>query len=86
VLTDAHIEKIMDIFDTKEELDHVATNTANEAIAANDYNLSVSSYVQAEDKREKVDITVLNAEIAQTVAKINALRADIDTIIKEIEA
>ena len=47
---------------------------------------SVSSYVEAKDNREKVDIAVLNAEISQTVAKINALRADIDTILKEIEA
>jgi hypothetical protein len=29
---------------------------------------------------------MLNAEVSQTVEKINALRADIDAIIKEIEA
>ncbi|MGI6470242.1 MAG: hypothetical protein ACOX0S_02330 [Paludibacteraceae bacterium] len=46
----------------------------------------MSSYVEAKDTREKVDIEELNNEIAKTVAKINALRADIDNIIKEIEA
>ena len=40
--------------------------------------------MEAKDNREKVDIAVLNAEISETVAKINALRADIDAIIKEI--
>ena len=86
VLTDEHIAKIMDIFDKKQDVAHVAISIDNDKIAENDYNLSVSSYVEAKDTREKVDIEELNNEIAKTVAKINALRADIDNIIKEIEA
>lgn len=86
ILEDKHIERIMEIFDRKEDVDHVAKSVDNKLIAENDYNLSVSSYVEAKDNREKVDIAALNAEISQTVAKINALRADIDTILKEIEA
>lgn len=86
ILEDKHIKRIMEIFDRKEDVDHVAKSVDNKFIAENDYNLSVSSYVEAKDNREKVDIAVLNAEISQTVAKINALRADIDTILKEIEA
>ena len=86
VLTDAHIQKIMEMFDTKIAVPHLAISIDNTKIAENDYNLSVSSYIEAEDKREKVDIVVLNAEIAKTVAKINVLRASIDDIIKEIEA
>lgn len=85
-LTDAHIEKIMAIFDSKQDVDHIAKNVDNSVIADNDYNLSVGSYVTAKDNREQVDITQLNAEIAKTVEKINALRVSIDEIIKEIEA
>ncbi len=85
VLEDKHIDKIMEIFDRKEDMDHIAKSVDNKLIAENDYNLSVSSYVEAKDTREKVDITELNKEIAKTVEKINALRADIDSIIKEIE-
>ena len=84
-LTDAHIQKIMDIFDSKQDVDHVAKCVDNSVIAANDYNLSVSSYVTPKDNREQVDITKLNIEIATTVEKINALRLSIDNIIKEIE-
>ncbi|MDH8029969.1 type I restriction-modification system subunit M, partial [Klebsiella pneumoniae] len=51
----------------------------------NDYNLSVSSYVEAEDTREVIDITVLNAELKTTVSKIDQLRKDIDAIVAEIE-
>ena len=85
ILEDKHIEKIMGIFDSKEDVAYVAKSVDNKQIAENDYNLSVSSYVEAKDNREKVDITKLNAEISKTVEKINALRADIDAIIKEIE-
>lgn len=84
VLTDAHIEHIMDMFDSKADVEHVAVTVDNSKIAENDYNLSVSSYVEAKDNREQVDIARLNAEIAKTVEKINTLRADIDAIIEEI--
>jgi type I restriction enzyme M protein len=86
VLTDDHIEKIMEIFDAKTDVPHVAVSVDNAKIAENDYNLSVSSYVESKDNREKVDIVQLNEEITETVEKINKLRADIDAIIKEIEA
>ena len=86
VMTDDHIEKIMELFDRKEDVEHVAKSIDNTKIAENDYNLSVSSYVEAKDMREKVDIGKLNNEVSKTVAKIDQLRIDIDAIIKEIEA
>ena len=86
VLTDDHIEQIMDMFDNKDDVEHVAKSVSFEAIAANDYNLSVSSYVEAKDTREVVDINQLNAELKTTVAKIDQLRTDIDAIVAEIEA
>lgn len=85
VLEDHHIERIMEMFDSKAEIAHVATSVDKRQIAENDYNLSVNSYVETKDNREQVDIKQLNAEISKTVEKINVLRADIDDIIKEIE-
>ena len=86
ILLDEHIEAVMQLFDSKADVVHVAKTIDNSEIAKNDYNLSVSSYIEAKDNREIVDITQLNAEISETVAKINRLRADIDAIVKEIEA
>ena len=86
VLLPEHIDRIIDIFGKKEEVPYVATQVDNSRIAENDYNLSVSSYVEAEDKREVIDIKKLNDEVAQTVKRIDALRTDIDRIIKELEA
>lgn len=85
VLTEDHIEKILELFDRKEDIDHVAKSVDKDTIAEENYNLSVSSYVEAKDTREVIDINVLNAEIKTTVAKINKLRAEIDEIIAEIE-
>ncbi|NHC60115.1 type I restriction-modification system subunit M [Paenalcaligenes suwonensis] len=85
VLLDAHIAQIMQVFDNKANVDHFAKSVPFEEVAANDYNLSVSSYVETEDTRELIDITQLNAELKTTVAKIDQLRAEIDAIVTEIE-
>jgi len=85
-LTDEHIAQIMTAFDDKADAEHFAKSVEYAAIAANDYNLSVSSYVEAKDPRVVIDITKLNAELKTTVAKIDQLRADIDAIVAEIEA
>ena len=61
---------------------HLATY---EEVAGNNYNLSVSTYVEAEDTREKIDIVKLNAEIKDIVAREQVLRDEIDKIISEIE-
>ena len=85
VLLPEHIDRIVEIFGNKEEVQYVATSVDNAKIAENDYNLSVSSYVEAEDKREVIDINKLNTEVTETVKRIETLRADIDEIIKELE-
>ncbi len=85
VLTNEHIEKIMQLFANKEDVAHTASMVDTDSIAENDYNLSVSAYVEPEDTREKIDITELNAEIQETVAKIDTLRSEIDKIVAEIE-
>ena len=84
-LTQANMDKIVDAFAGREEVEHFSHLATYEEIAGNDYNLSVSSYVEAEDTREKVDIVKLNAEIREIVAREQVLRDEIDKIIAEIE-
>jgi len=85
ILLDSHIEQIMQVFDSKQDVEYFAKSLDHELVAANDYNLSVSSYVESKDTREVVDIAQLNAELKATVAKIDKLRNEIDTIVAEIE-
>jgi len=85
ILKEEHIKKIIDIFDKKEDIKYISKMVSSEEIAQNDYNLSVSSYVEAKDTREKIDIEKLNIEIEETVKNIDRLRSEIDKIVKEIE-
>ncbi len=85
VLLDAHIDQIMAVFDSKANVDHFAKSVPFEQVAANDYNLSVSSYVEAKDNREVVDIKALNAKIASIVVRQAELRTQIDAIVADLE-
>jgi len=85
-LTDAHRDRILTALVERAPVDHFAAIVSNADIAARDYVLSVSSYVQAEDTREAVDITALNAEIARIVARQAELRTAIDAIVADLES
>ena len=85
VLEDRHIDKIMDIFDKKEDVDYIAKSVDYKTIVENDYNLSPSSYIEVEDTRPKTDIKELNERIRRIVARENELRAEIDKIVAELE-
>ena len=85
VLLDGHIDQIMAVFDSKANVDHFAQSVPFEKVAANDYNLSVSSYIDAKDNREVVDIAKLNAELKATASRIDQLRKEIDAIVAEID-
>jgi type I restriction enzyme M protein len=81
---DEHIEKIVEIFAKKQDIPHISRSVRQEEMKQNDYNLSVSSYLEAKDTREKVDIQQLNEELKTTVAKISTLRAEIEKIVNQI--
>ena len=84
-LTEDNLQKIVSAFAQREEIKHFSHVASYEEIAENDYNLSVSTYVEAEDTREVIDITKLNAEIEEIVLREAELRDAIRNIIEEIE-
>ena len=84
-LTSENIENILAAYEARKDKEYYAAVVANDKIAENEYNLSVSSYVEQEDTREKIDIVKLNAEIKEIVAREEELRSEIDKIIAEIE-
>ena len=86
ILQPENIEKIVSEFREKTDVEYFARLVDNNEIAENDYNLSVSTYVEKEDTREKIDIDVLNKEIEETVKRIDELRASINEIVKELES
>ena len=85
-LTPENIDRIVDTFAGRAEVAHFSHLAAYEEIREQEYNLSVSTYVEQEDTREVIDITALNAEIERIVAREQVLREEIDKIIGEIKA
>jgi len=84
-LTQENIGTILDLYTKRAESDHIAVLVPNKDIAAQDYNLSVSTYVEQKDTREVINITKLNAHIEEIVAREQTLRDEINKIIAEIE-
>ena len=85
ILEEKHIEKIIRIFDTKEDVENISKIIDNKIIAENDYNLSVSSYVEVKETRQEANIKELNERICRIVARENELRKEIDKIIADLE-
>lgn len=86
-LTDENLDRIVQAFIDRKDEQHFAKIVANNVIGdeEHNYNLSVSTYVEQKDTREKIDIVKLNAEIKEIVAREQVLREEIDRIIEEIE-
>lgn len=84
-LSEENIQTIYKWYMDKKEVDHKVKLASIDDIAKEDYNLSISTYVEPEDTREKIDIVKLNADIKEIVKKEEQLRASIDEIIAEIE-
>lgn len=84
ILEEKNIKNIVEEFRERKEKEYFSRYVDRTEIEENDYNLSVSTYVEKEDTREKIDIKVLNKKIEENVKKINELRASIDEIVREL--
>ncbi len=84
-LSEENRKKILAAYIERSDRDHFAKLVPNEAIAANDFNIAVSSYVEQENTTETVDIEELNARIAEIVVRQQQLRTAIDGIVAELE-
>ena len=84
-LTDDNIANIIKAFENRTNNEYMTRLVDNEEISSKDYTLSVSTYIEQEDKREVINISKLNREIVEIVSRVNGFRTEIDLIISEIE-
>lgn len=84
-LSDENISHILEIYKNRQNIAHISALVDNRDILSNEANLSVSSYVEAKDTREVIDINALNAQICQIVARQSVLRKEIDLIVMGLE-
>ena len=83
-LAEVHIQHIFDVYMQRNDKQYFARLVPNKEISENEYNISVSSYVEQEDTSEQIDIVALNQRIAEIVQRENVLRAEIDKIVAEL--
>lgn len=86
VMTDAHIERVFRLFADGTEEAHVSHFATYDDIVAADYNLSVSTYVEARDTREVINIDELERELSEVVSRITTLRSEIDEIVQQLHS
>lgn len=84
-LSEANRKRILNAYIDRKDIAHFARLVPNSEIAANDYNIAISSYVEQENTSEEVDIEQLNARIAEIVIRQNRLRMAIDEIVADLE-
>lgn len=82
-LTDNNISKIVEVFEKRTDIEFISKLVSNNNIAEKDYNLSVSTYVEQKDTREKIDINFLNKEIDDIVEKEQMLRDEIKKLFQK---
>lgn len=80
-----HIERILAAFTARTDEEHFTKLVPASVLAENGFNISVSSYVDKVDTSVAVDITALNAQIAEIVARQSELRTQIDAIVADLE-
>lgn len=85
ILEEKNIDAIVEEFRNRTDVEYFSRYVDVSEIEENDYNLSVSTYVEKEDTREVIDIKLLNKELEETVKKIDELRSSINEIVKELE-
>ena len=84
-MEEKNIDAIVEEFRNRADVEYFSRYVDVSEIEENDYNLSVSTYVEKEDTREVIDIKVLNKELEETVKRIDELRSSINEIVKELE-
>ena len=84
-LSETNRKKILDAYIKREDIEYFAKLVDNKIIAEQDYGISVTNFVIAEDTREVVDIVELNKDIEEIVKRQSELRVAIDEIVRDIE-
>lgn len=82
-LTDENINNILKIFENRQDVEYTAKLVSNKEIEENNYNLSVSTYVEKEDTKEHINIDVLNKEIDEIVEREDVLRNEIKKLFQK---
>ena len=80
-LSPENIDRIVDVYSKKEEIEYFSKWCTYDEIVENKYNLAVGTYVASKDKREVIDIVELEQEIEDCISEQERIRAELSELI-----
>ncbi|WP_268793915.1 type I restriction-modification system subunit M [Rheinheimera salexigens] len=83
-LTSDNIQKIIDTYKARENVDKYAYLASFDEIKENDFNLNIPRYVDTFEEEEEIDLEAVRAERLGLKAELNALEAEMDSYLKEL--
>lgn len=79
-----HIQKIVDTYRNRTEIEKYSHLAPLQEIADNDYNLNIPRYVDTFEEEEEIDIKAVMADIKELEAKRSELDAQIEVYLREL--
>ena len=83
-LRSEHIQKIIDTYRERKEIEKYSHCATLQEIKENDYNLNIPRYVDTFEEEKEIDIHAVMAEIKELEAKRVELDKQIDVYLKEL--
>lgn len=83
-MTDAHIEKILEAYKSREEIDKFAHLASYEEIVENDYNLNIPRYVDTFEEEEVEPLTDIVSKINETNKAIESQTASLLEMLNQL--
>jgi type I restriction enzyme M protein len=84
LMTDEHIQKVLDTYRTRAELDKYSHRATPEEIQDNEYNLNIPRYVDTFEPEEEVDVAALQKEINRLEGELVQVRGRMAEYLKEL--
>ena len=83
-LTEENIQKIVETYEKRVDVDRYAHVAAIEEIIENDWNLNIPRYVDTSEKEEEIDIEAVKNELAAITKKKQAAVAKVNITMKKL--
>lgn len=85
-LLDAHVQKILDAYDSRKNIEKYAHLASFNEIKENDFNLNIPRYVDTFEEEPEIDIMAVQKEIEKLESELVEVRKQMANILKEIQA
>ena len=83
-LTPDNIQKIIDTYKARENVDKYAFLASFDEIKENDFNLNIPRYVDTFEEEAEIDLVAVRNERVQLKSELQALEAEMDGYLKEL--